>query len=123
MGYDDGSGSGGGSGGVWGDVLFLLLNFWGQGLGGAVPLACDLLRGVLWCGGHAEVDRYLGSARNRVWVAYYDLELVCNEAVLSRERRPGIHTTHLFFFSKRGTARVNKKVSSWGNRASFRLTS
>ena len=37
------------------------------------------------------MGRHLGSARNGVWGTSGDLELLCNEAVLSRERGPGIH--------------------------------
>ena len=46
----------------------------------------DSLSIVWWCGcgGHTEVGRYLGSARNGAWGTSGDLKLVCNEAVLSR---------------------------------------
>ena len=51
-----------------------------------VGSTADSLSNVWWCGfgGHTEVGRYLGSARNGAWGTSGDLELVCNEAVLSR---------------------------------------
>ena len=45
----------------------------------------------LWCGGHAEVGRYLRSTRNRVTDLGSDLQFVCNEAVPPRGRGLGIH--------------------------------
>ena len=48
----------------------------------------------LWCGGHTQVGRYLGSTRNGVTDPWGDLELVVyNEAVQSRGTGPGIHNS------------------------------
>ena len=46
----------------------------------------------LWCGLHTEVGRYFGPTRNRLTDLGCDLEIVCNEAGLSRGRGPGTHT-------------------------------
>ena len=56
-----------------------------------MPLKRYFLCAVVWCGGHIEVGRYLGSARNGVRGTSGNLERVCSEAVLSRGRGPGIH--------------------------------
>lgn len=45
----------------------------------------------LWCEIHTEVVRYFGSTWNGVTDLVCDLELVQNEAVLSRGRGPGTH--------------------------------
>ena len=49
------------------------------------------------------MSQYLGSTRNGVTGVGCDLEVVCNEAVLPREREPGIRSTHV---GKRGHATV-----------------
>ena len=50
----------------------------------------------LWCGGHTAVSRYLWFTRNGVTLG--DLELVCNEAVLSRRKGPGIYNSNAIYY-------------------------
>ena len=47
----------------------------------------------LGCRKHTEVSWYLISARNKVRETSGDLELVCNEAIISRGAGSGIPTT------------------------------
>ena len=55
----------------------------------------------LWRGLHTQVGRCLGSTRNKVAdLVRCDVELVYNEAVLSRRRRSGIHIRVAFIFAR-----------------------
>ena len=71
------------------------------------------------CGGVGDTTRLVGASglHGTEWKTSGDLEVVCNEAVQSRGRGPGVHITPLFFLRRASGRLKYVKVSTWGNRA------